>query len=71
MVYAALGYWVIGILVGVGLAFGLGWEGVGIWIGLATGLGVVAVLMITRWMRRERLGLLEWPEERDGTRPAS
>jgi MATE family multidrug resistance protein len=60
MVYAALGYWLIGLLTGVGLAFGLGWEGVGIWVGLATGLGVVAVLMITRWMRRERLGLLEW-----------
>jgi MATE family multidrug resistance protein len=60
MMYAAIGYWVIGLIVGVGLAFGLGWQGVGIWIGLAAGLGVVAVLMIVRWMRRERLGLIDW-----------
>jgi MATE family multidrug resistance protein len=60
MVYAAVGYWVIGLLTGVGLAFGLGWDGLGIWVGLATGLGVVAVLMIARWIRRERLGLLDW-----------
>jgi multidrug resistance protein, MATE family len=62
MVYAALGYWVIGLAVALGLGFGLGWEGLGIWIGLATGLGVVAVLMIARWMRRERLGLVDWAE---------
>jgi MATE family multidrug resistance protein len=57
MIYAALGYWVIGLSVGVGLAFGLGWQGLGIWTGLAAGLAVVSVLMITRWMRRDRLGL--------------
>lgn len=57
MIYAALGYWVIGLGVGVGLAFGLGWGGVGIWIGLASGLAVVAVLMVARWIRRDRLGL--------------
>lgn len=58
MLYAAFGYWIVGILTGVGLGFGLGWDGVGIWTGLAAGLGVVAVLMIARWTRRERLGLL-------------
>ena len=57
MIYAALGYWAIGLSISVGLAFGLGWGGVGIWIGLATGLASVAVLMIVRWIRRERLGL--------------
>jgi multidrug resistance protein, MATE family len=57
MIYAALGYWLIGLGTGVGLAFGLGWQGVGIWVGLAAGLAVVAVLMISRWVRRERLGL--------------
>jgi MATE family multidrug resistance protein len=59
MAYAAIGYWIVGLLTGVGLGFGLGWEGVGIWVGLATGLAVVAVLMLTRWMNRERLGLLD------------
>jgi multidrug resistance protein, MATE family len=58
MLYAAFGYWIVGILTGVGLGFGFGWGGVGIWTGLAVGLGVVAVLMIQRWTRRERLGLL-------------
>ena len=57
MIYAALGYWLIGLSIGVGLAFGLGWQGLGIWTGLAAGLAVVALLMIARWMRRERLGL--------------
>ena len=57
MIYAALSYWVIGLSVGLGLGFGLDWQGLGIWTGLAAGLAVVAVLMITRWMRRERLGL--------------
>ena len=60
MVYAAVGYWAIGLTTGVGLAFGLGWEGVGIWVGLATGLAVVAVLMLTRWICRDRLGLAVW-----------
>jgi MATE family multidrug resistance protein len=32
--------------------------GIGIWWGLATGLGVVAVMMVLRWTWRERLGLL-------------
>ena len=41
------------------LAFPLGWEGLGIWTGLAAGLAMVAVLMIARWMRREKLGLTE------------
>lgn len=58
MLFALLGYWVIGIGVGAWLAFEREWGGVGIWTGLAIGLGIVAVLMLTRWMQRERLGLL-------------
>ena len=57
MLFALIGYWVVGLGVGVWLAFHGGWKGVGIWIGLATGLGVVAVLMLARWMMRVRLGL--------------
>jgi MATE family multidrug resistance protein len=60
MAIAAFSYWVVGLLTAVGLAFGLGWEGVGIWTGLATGLAVVAALLLGRWLRRERLGLTEW-----------
>jgi MATE family multidrug resistance protein len=63
MLYAALGYWGIGLGTGVGLAFYLGWEGFGVWIGLATGLAVVSALMLWRWLRRERLGLVRWTQQ--------
>ncbi|MCO6387538.1 MATE family efflux transporter [Aliihoeflea sp. 40Bstr573] len=54
MIYAAIGYWAIGMSLGVVLAFPLGFDGIGIWIGLSVGLAVVAVLFITRWIGRER-----------------
>jgi MATE family multidrug resistance protein len=57
MVFAALGYWGIGLPLGVLLGFWTPLAGRGVWIGLATGLAVVAVLMTSRWTRRERLGL--------------
>ncbi|MBX6321403.1 MAG: MATE family efflux transporter [Rhodospirillaceae bacterium] len=69
MLIAGLGYWGIGILLGVLLAFPLGLGGRGIWIGLASGLGVVAALMLRRWLRRERLGLVPGaPARRGGAR---
>lgn len=58
MIFALMGYWFIGIGVGAGLAFWQGWEGIGVWTGLASGLGIVAVLMLSRWIMRERIGLL-------------
>lgn len=58
MLYALLGYGVIGLGVAAWLAFGLQWRGVGVWSGLAAGLASVAVLMVARWARREELGLL-------------
>jgi MATE family multidrug resistance protein len=58
MYYAAAGYWGIGLPSGAALAFWAGWRGVGIWSGLAIGLAVVSALMIHRWLRRERLGLM-------------
>ena len=59
MLYALLGYWVIGLPVGAALAFWAKLGGVGIWIGLASGLTIVAALMLLRWSRRERLGLVK------------
>lgn len=53
MLYAAIGYWGIGLPLGILLAFGLGLQGAGIWIGLCTGLAVVAVLLFARWLKRE------------------
>ena len=57
MLFALLGYWVIGLGVGVWLAFSRDWHGVGIWTGLATGLGIVAALMLGRWTLRGQFGL--------------
>lgn len=57
MIYAGVGYWVIGLSSSVLLAFPLKLEGVGIWLGLAAGLAAVSLLMIRRWLRRTRLGL--------------
>lgn len=58
MVFTFIGYWLVGIGVGVWLAFDTGWGGVGIWTGLAIGLAIVAVLMLTRWVRRDAIGLI-------------
>ncbi|HSV29789.1 MAG TPA: MATE family efflux transporter, partial [Candidatus Omnitrophota bacterium] len=58
MMFAGLGYWLIAIPLGAVLAFAAGLDGLGIWIGLAVGLGVVASLMLVRWVWRERLGLV-------------
>jgi MATE family multidrug resistance protein len=57
LVFALVGYWVVGLGIGTWLAFGEDWKGVGIWIGLASGLAAVAALMLARWILRDRLGL--------------
>ena len=58
MLFALVGYWGIGLPLGVLLAFPLGFNGNGIWIGISTGLVVVACLIIRRWLYREALGLV-------------
>ena len=58
MLLAILGYWGVGLPISYMLGFVAGWEGVGIWIGLASGLAFVAVVLVTRFAMRERLGLL-------------
>ncbi|MBL8670380.1 MAG: MATE family efflux transporter [Alphaproteobacteria bacterium] len=58
MLLAGTGYWAIGMPLGVALAFAAGLGALGIWIGLASGLAIVAALMLWRWARRERLGLV-------------
>ena len=57
LIFAFVGYWIVGLGIGSWLAFGADWKGVGIWIGLASGLAVVAVMMLARWILRERIGL--------------
>jgi MATE family multidrug resistance protein len=58
MLFAAFGYWVVGFGTAILFGFHFGWGGVGVWVGLATGLASVSVLVIARWARRERLGLV-------------
>ena len=58
LMFALFGYWGVGLGIGAWLAFARDWQGVGIWVGLASGLGVVAALMLWRWTRREALGLI-------------
>lgn len=58
MLYAAIGYWGIGLPLSFYLSQYTNLRGVGVWVGLASGLAAVAVLMVRRWINRERLGLI-------------
>ena len=58
MFLALFGYWGVGMPISYLLGFVLEWRGAGIWLGLAAGLGFVAVVLVTRFALRERLGLL-------------
>ena len=58
LIFALFGYWGVGLGIGAWLAFSRDWQGVGIWTGLAAGLAAVALLMLWRWLDRERLGLV-------------
>jgi MATE family multidrug resistance protein len=55
MLFAAFGYWVIGLPVGILLAFTFGMEGEGVWLGFVVALMVAAALMLGRFAARERL----------------
>jgi MATE family multidrug resistance protein len=57
LLFALVGYWVVGLGIGSWLAFSRDWKGVGIWVGLASGLAAVAVLVLARWLLRDRLRL--------------
>ena len=56
MLLAGFGYWVVGLPLGIALAFWAGMGAVGIWVGLAVGLLLVAGLMLARWMRLSASG---------------
>ena len=56
LLIALLGYWAIGAPVGLVLGFLTPLGAVGVWVGLALGLAVVAVLLLLRWLGKERRG---------------
>ncbi|MEO6152032.1 MAG: MATE family efflux transporter [Croceibacterium sp.] len=58
MMLALFGYWVPGLGTSIFLGFFTPLAGLGIWFGLAVGLVTVALLLVRRWARRDRLGLL-------------
>lgn len=58
MYIALFAYWVPGFGLAAGLGFGLQLGGQGVWLGLAAGLTCAAAMLLLRWTRRERLGLL-------------
>ena len=55
MIIAVVCYWGVGIPASYGMAFGLGWGGVGLWLGLVIGLSLAAAALLTRfWLRAPR-----------------
>jgi MATE family multidrug resistance protein len=46
------GHWLIGLPIGVFLAFRRGWNATGLWLGLVAGLMVVAILLWREWERQ-------------------
>jgi MATE family multidrug resistance protein len=55
MIFAAIGYWLIGLPVAVLLAFTFDLEGQGVWLGFVVALIIAAALMLSRFVLRERL----------------
>ena len=51
LILGGIGYWVIGMPLGLWLAFEQGMQGKGLWLGLASGLAFVAVTLLWRWIR--------------------
>ena len=52
-----VGYWVVGLPLGLWLGFGRKMGAVGLWIGLAAGLMFAGVALITVWGRTVRRGV--------------
>ncbi len=46
-----VGYWVLGLPLGLTLCFALHWGIYGLWIGLLAALVVIAVALLARWRR--------------------
>jgi len=58
LVFAAIGFWVIGFTAAYGLGFPLGYGAEGIWVGLTLGLFVYAALLVWRFHRLTARGYL-------------
>ena len=58
MVYAAVGYWCVGMPLSYTLGFPLGYGGAGVWAGLVVALAVVSGMLILRYRNMVRR---DWP----------
>ena len=70
MVYAMIGYWIVGFGFSGALAFGAGLGGVGVWTSLILALLVVSVLLILRFVRRYEELMVEAKDIDQGQPPA-
>jgi MATE family multidrug resistance protein len=52
MVFHLMGYWVIGLPLGVWLCFARGWGAAGLWAGLSLGLILIGIVLTLAWRRR-------------------
>jgi len=59
MLLAIFGYWFVGLPTAYVLGFVFDLRGIGVWLGLATGLAFVAILLVSRFALRGRLGLMK------------
>ncbi len=59
MLYAAFGYWVIGVPISIGMTIWTDWFGMGIWFGLSIGVTIVSILVTQRWILRKKIGLIK------------
>lgn len=59
MLIAIFSYWLPGAAASIGLGFYTPLAGLGVWLGLLISLVLVAALLLHRWSRRERLGLVK------------
>jgi MATE family multidrug resistance protein len=57
MLFGALGYWGLGMPIGLALSRGAALGPVGLWIGLAAGLIIMAALLLLRWRRLSLVGI--------------
>lgn len=58
MLITVIAYWVVGMPIGVWLAFGADHGVAGMWVGLVAGLTVAAVLLFARWVKRSAREML-------------
>lgn len=58
MMIAIFSYWIPGAAISIGLGLFTALAGLGVWLGLLVALIIVAGLLLLRWHRRERYGLV-------------